>query len=136
MFVNNVQELRQAQAQAQVQKEAAQVQATPASPSAQSASLTDVTILTRVQEKSTLDVTRILNDLEEREAELTIMQAVLSQKEAETRVGSTCYSSSWQVPAVKMASVVGTVLNHPSLTPLPGLAYLPPTGGAPWWSLF
>ena len=50
----------------------------------------DITILTRVEEKSTLDVSRILADLDDKCAELAILQQVLVLKEQEAKVGAFC----------------------------------------------
>ena len=44
------------------------------------------TIVTRVEERSTFDVSRLVADLDARDAELTILRAVLSQKENQLQV--------------------------------------------------
>ena len=44
------------------------------------------TVVTRVEERSTFDVSRLVADLDARDAELTVLRAVLSQKENQLQV--------------------------------------------------
>ena len=44
------------------------------------------TVVTRVEERSTFDVSRLVADLDSRDAELAVLRAVLSQKENQLQV--------------------------------------------------
>ena len=49
----------------------------------------EVTVFTRVQEKSQWDMSQLVLDLDTKTAELSILQSLLSQKENALRVGVT-----------------------------------------------
>ncbi len=48
------------------------------------------TVVTRVEERSSFDVSRLIADLDARDAELAVLRAVLTQKENQLQVRSSC----------------------------------------------
>ncbi len=58
--------------------------------SSQKTEIVGSTVVTHVEERSTFDVSRLVADLDARDAELTILRAVLSQKENQVRVWMLC----------------------------------------------
>ncbi len=58
--------------------------------SSQKTEIAGSTVVTRVEERSAFDVSRLVADLDARDAELAIFRAVLSQKENQVRVWMLC----------------------------------------------